>query len=71
MDTKDLIRAEIDRVDATHLDELYRVVKDFAETRSAEKRPGVLGYLRQVKVELPEDFAASLDDYAFEERQES
>jgi hypothetical protein len=57
---KDLIKAEIDKLEEENLDELYELVKRFAETKSQNKS-GILSKLKQIKIQAPKDFAANVD----------
>lgn len=63
MITKEMVRAEIDRVSAEHVDELYRLVKHFTDAKEAERKPSLLARLSRIKIDGPEDFAANLDLY--------
>ncbi|HEV2851363.1 MAG TPA: hypothetical protein VHC97_01015 [Thermoanaerobaculia bacterium] len=62
MTTKDLIKAEIDRVEEERLDELYDVVKLFSRAPGQEK-PSLMSRLREIKIDAPEDFSTNLDLY--------
>jgi len=63
MITKELIHSEIDGVSDEYLDELYRVVKDFAASRKNGKKQSFMSKLKNIKIDAPEDFAANLDIY--------
>ncbi len=63
MTTKELVQAEIERVSDEHLDELYQLVKRFAEAKQPAHKPSLMSRLKQIKIEAPEDFAANLDSY--------
>lgn len=67
MTLKDSIEAEIDELEEDNLDELYELVKRFAETK-AQKKPGILSKLKQIKIQAPEDFAANVDLYLSNEK---
>ncbi len=63
MTMRELIDAEINKVGEENLGELYEVVKQFAQTRSVERKQGALSKLKRIKIEAPEDFAVNLDLY--------
>jgi hypothetical protein len=63
MTTKELIYAEIDKIEEENLDEFYEVVKRFTRAKATQTKPGALSKLKQIKIQAPEDFAANLDFY--------
>jgi len=63
MTTKELVQAEIERVKDEHLDELYQLVKHFAEAKQPRQKPSLMSRLKQITIEAPEDFAANVDVY--------
>ncbi|MBA3945044.1 MAG: hypothetical protein H0X37_10840 [Herpetosiphonaceae bacterium] len=63
MTTKELVQAEIERVSDEHLDELYQLVKSFAEAKASVGKPSLMSRLKHITIEAPEDFAANLDSY--------
>jgi hypothetical protein len=65
MTTIELIRAEIENVPENELDELYEVVKRFAEAKGVRspRQAGALSKLRRIQIDAPADFAANLDLY--------
>lgn len=63
MTTKELIRAEIDNLREEYLDELYRLIKNFAQSKQNGKKHSLMSKLKSIKIEAPEDFAANLDLY--------
>jgi len=69
MTVKELIYAEIDRLKEENLDELYEVVKRFAQIKSAQQKTGALSKLKRIKIQAPVDFAANLDLYLAGEKQ--
>ena len=67
MSTKELIKAEIENLNAEQLDQLYKVVRDL----SAPEKPtssSLMAKLKQIKFNGPEDFAANIDLYASGEK---
>ncbi|TFI53449.1 hypothetical protein BLD44_014935 [Mastigocladus laminosus UU774] len=63
MTAKDKIDAEIARLNEEYLDELYLLIKDFAQAKQQLKKPSFMSKLKQVKINAPEDFASNLDSY--------
>jgi hypothetical protein len=64
MTLKELIYAEINRVEEGNLDELYEFVKQFANTKSITKpKTGILNKLKRIKIQAPVDFATNIDQY--------
>jgi hypothetical protein len=64
MTLKELIYAEINKIEEDNLDELYKFVKQFANTKSANKpKTGILNKLKRIKIQAPVDFAANIDQY--------
>ncbi len=60
--TKELIKAEIDRVDEDHLDELYEIVLRFSRGQGAGELT-LMDQLMEIRIDAPEDFAANFDLY--------
>jgi DNA polymerase/3'-5' exonuclease PolX len=69
MTLKDLIYAEIDKLEEQNLTELYVVIQNFAQIKSPQSKTGVLQKLKQIKIQAPEDFAANLDLYLSGDKQ--
>lgn len=63
MTTKELIQSEIDQVNEDDLDELYRLVKEFAQTRQQNTRQSLMSKLKSIKIDAPEDFSTNFDLY--------
>jgi len=64
MTLKELIYAEINKVEEDNLDELYEFVKQFANTKSTAKpKTGILNKLKRIKIQAPSDFATNIDQY--------
>jgi hypothetical protein len=61
--TKELIRAEIDRVNEEHLEDLYELVREFARARTPTGKSSLMAKLQSIQIDAPEDFAANLDLY--------
>lgn len=67
MITKELIHSEIDRLSDDYLDELYSVIKHFAETKKNGKQ-SFMSKLKSIKINAPEDFSTNLDLYTSGEK---
>jgi hypothetical protein len=64
MTLKELIYAEINKIEEDNLDELYQFVKQLAIAKSAAKpKTGILNKLKRIKIQAPVDFAANIDQY--------
>ena len=61
MTTKELIHAEIDNLSDEYLDELYRLIKHFAQSKQQAQKPSFMAKLKNIQIDAPEDFAANLD----------
>jgi hypothetical protein len=60
----DSIKAEIDKLDETELDELYRLILEFVDQRRKGSKGNLLTNLTKISIEGPPDFAANHDLYA-------
>ena len=64
MTLKELIYAEINKIEEDNLDELYEFVKQLAIAKSAVKpKTGILNKLKRIRIKAPVDFAANIDQY--------
>jgi hypothetical protein len=63
MTLKELIYEEINKLEEENLNELYEVVKRFAQVKSTQPKLGALAKLKRVKIQAPSDFTANLDLY--------
>ncbi len=71
MTTKELIKAEIDTINEEDLDELYNMIKGFAQSREQSKKQSFMSKLRSIQIDdAPEDLAANLDLYLSGEKHE-
>ena len=68
MSTKERIQAVIDAVPDESLDELYKVVRTFADAHNGKKQPGIMERLKRIKIQAPVDFATNLDQYTSGEK---
>ena len=63
MTTKERIQAELEHVsDEKDLNELYKLVKDFTESRRNSSQR-LMSKLRSISIDAPEDFSANFDLY--------
>jgi hypothetical protein len=61
---KELIYAEINKIEEDKLDELYEFIKQFASAKSSAKpKTGILNKLKRIKIQAPVDFASNIDLY--------
>ena len=67
MTTKEQIHAEIDRINEQDLDELYKLVKDFTQSKEGQKC-SLMSKLRSIRIDAPEDFSTNFDLYASGEK---
>ena len=63
MISKELIKAEIERVPDERLDSLYSVVKEFARPATVNGGRSLMSKLREISIDAPEDFAENIDLY--------
>ena len=70
MTTKELIEAEIERMSEEELDELYKLIKDFAQSRPQPREESILVKLRNIQFDGPEDLAANHDLYLSGEKRD-
>jgi hypothetical protein len=63
MISKELIKAEIERVPDERLEVLYSVVKEFARPVMVNGGPSLMSKLREISIDGPEDFAENIDLY--------
>jgi len=60
---KELIRAEIDNVSGEYLEELYEIIKRFAQSKRQAKKQSLMSRLKGIAIDGPQDFAANHDLY--------
>ena len=64
MTLKELIYAEINKIEENNFDELYQFVKQLAIAKTAAKtKTGILNKLKRIKIQAPVDIAANIDLY--------
>jgi len=64
MTATELIYAENERIDEQQLDEIYTIIKRFAQTQQPSAKPSLMDKLKHIQIDAPPDFAANLDMYA-------
>jgi hypothetical protein len=69
MVTREEVIAEIQRVPAKHLDELYRIIKNYEmPSEEDESNQSVMAKLRQIKISASPDFSIKANSYDLEEQ---
>jgi hypothetical protein len=68
MATKELIQAEIDSLSKDYLDELYTLIKRFAQSKRQARQQSLMSKLKRIRIEAAEDFAANHDLYIVGEK---
>ena len=63
MISKELIKAEIERVPEERLDDLYSVIRTYSQPRTQNDGRSLMSKLRDVTINGPEDFAENIDLY--------
>lgn len=61
MITKEELIAEIEKVPDEHLEELYKIIKDFEPSNRGESGQSLMSRLRQVKISASPDFSTKAD----------
>ena len=68
MVTREEVIAEIQKVPEKHLDELYRIVKNYEMASGGdESNESVMATLRQIKISASPDFSIKANLYGLEE----
>ncbi|MGI8470294.1 MAG: hypothetical protein ACR2N3_17785 [Pyrinomonadaceae bacterium] len=57
--TKEVIKAEIEKIPDEKLEEFFAVVKEFSEP----KKESLMAKLRKIKIQAPPDFSQNIDLY--------
>ena len=69
MVTREELIAEIQKVPEKHLDELYRIIKNYeTPSEKAESSQSVMAKLRQIKISATPDFSIKANLYDLEEQ---
>ena len=69
MVTREEVIAEIQKVPEKHLDELYRVIKEYEGTSvEPDANQNVMAKLRQIKISASPDFSMKANLYDLEEQ---
>ena len=63
MTNKEKIYAAIESISEEYFEELYWLIKKFAETKPIKKKSTFMSKLKSIEIDSPEDFAANLDLY--------
>jgi len=65
---RDSLHTMIDQVPEADLDELHRVITEFAESKQDGSKPSLLSRLKRIKIEAPRDFSENFDLYVSGEK---
>lgn len=64
MVTRELVRAELDRLNNEQLSEVYAFIKNKLSTvKPKTKRKSLMANLKAIEIDAPEDFAQNHDSY--------
>lgn len=63
MTNKEKIYAEIESISEEYFEELYWLIKKFADAKPIKKESTFMSKLKSIEIEGTEDFAANLDLY--------
>jgi len=61
--TKEIIKAEIEKIPTERLNELYEVIKEFSVTKSHDSEESFMAKMRRIKIDAPPDFSRHIDSY--------
>jgi hypothetical protein len=64
MTIREIIDAELDKIDDAYLAELYEVIQQFAQSRQPTKKPTLMYKLRSIQIDGPLDLATNLNECA-------
>ena len=64
---REMIEAELKKVDDAYLEELYAVIQRFVQTRQSGKKQTLMHKLHSIQIDGPSDFASNLDSYVLPE----
>lgn len=70
MTTKEMIERELEGLSEEHLNELYALIRDFANARRQSVKETFMSRLKRIQIDAPEDFAANLDLYVTGEKRD-
>ena len=63
MITKEIVKAEIDKVPEQHLEELFALIRKFEHKKENGGARDILESLREIKIQGPKDFSENIDLY--------
>lgn len=63
MISREIIKAEIERVPEERLDDLYSVIKSYSEQQTPPNGRSFMSKISEVSIDGPEDFAENIDLY--------
>lgn len=68
MVTKEMLHAEISRLDDEQRERVYRLIRDVIELPTGLRGEGLMAQLREIRIDAPSDFAENFDLYASGEK---
>jgi plasmid stabilization system protein ParE len=66
--TKELIQTEIESLGRQDIEELYDLIKRFAQSKRQARKQSLMSKLKSIAIDAPEDFAANHDLYVIGEK---
>jgi len=66
--TRELIQTEIESLERHDLEELYDLIKRFAQSKRQARKQSLMSKLKSIAIDAPEDFAANHDLYVIGEK---
>ena len=67
MTIREIIEAELDKMDYDYPAELYEIIQQFSQSRQPAKKPTLLYKLRSIQIDGPLDLVTNLNKYALPE----
>jgi hypothetical protein len=69
MVTRELLQAEIAKLNDTQLEEVYTLLQRYVESKTASQKSSFLADLSQIKIQAPPDFSTNWEQYASGEKE--
>lgn len=63
MTTRDAIEAQLDHLTDRELEEIYRLIEAFVQSKRDTSGGSLMEQLRSIRIDGPEDFSTNLDLY--------
>lgn len=61
MITREIVEAELEKIDDEYMAELYDLIQQFVQVRQGGEKLTLMAKLRAIQIDGPDDFAANLD----------